>query len=139
MKTLASKHQMRHIAASIAIITALAAAQTALAVTPIYWKGGNGSEASPVNIYSTSSWTGPAGSTTYSGSDISKLPCNEHNLHFGFAAEAEYTTAWLKCDGTTDSTAIANLFITYSGHFIFTSGSFRTISGGDENPNNDSG
>ena len=119
------KWMTRRIAASIAIILALAAAQTALAATDIYWQGGNGSETNPVNIYSKSSWTG---SNTYSGSGISKLPCNEHNLQFGFAADAEDTTAWLKCDGTTDSTAIANLFATHSGHFIFTSGSFRTIS-----------
>ena len=104
---------------------ALTAAQTALAATDIYWQGGNGSETNPVNIYSKSSWTG---SNTYSGSGISMFPCNAHNLRFGFAADAEDTTAWLKCDGTTDSTAIANLFVTHSGHFIFTSGSFRTIS-----------
>ena len=102
-----------------------AAAQTAHAATSIYWKGGNGSETNPTNIYSKSSWTG---SNTYSGSDISKLPCNEHILQFGFAADAEDTTAWLKCDGTTDSTVIANLFRTFSGHFIFTSGSFKTAS-----------
>ena len=71
-----------------------AAAQTAhVAPTSIYWKGGNGSETNPTNIYSKSSWTG---STTYSGSGISKLPCNEHNLQFGFAADAEDTTATLE-------------------------------------------
>ena len=109
----------------LAGVFALTAAQTAHAATSIYWKGGNGSETNPTNIYSKSSWTG---SNTYSGSDISKLPCNEHILQFGFAADAEDTTAWLKCDGTTDSTVIANLFRTFSGHFIFTSGSFKTAS-----------
>ena len=103
------------------------ATSSAWAAADIYWKGGNGAETDPVNIYSKNCWSTES---TYSGSgsDISQFPNSYHNLNFGFADGAEDTTAWLKCDGTTDSTVIANLFMTHSGHFIFTSGSFKTAS-----------
>ena len=74
----------------------LCSAHIAQAAYPIYWKGGNGSEENPVNIYSTSVWTGSAGSTTWSGENISNIPYSNHNMHFGFVAGAADTTAWLK-------------------------------------------
>ena len=103
----------------------LCSAHIAQAVYPIYWKGGNGSEENPVNIYSKSSWTG---SDAWSGNDISKNPCSDYNMHYGFAADTQDMTAWLKCYGNDVDTAIADYIITHSGHFIFTSGSFKAKS-----------
>ena len=103
---------------------ALTVGQIAHAATAVYWKGGNGLETDPVNIYSKSCWSTDS---TYSGSgsDISLLPSTNHDLNFGFIDGAKDTTAWLTCDKNNVDTAIANLFMTHSGHFIFTSGSFK--------------
>ena len=100
-------------------------AHIAQAGHPIYWKGGNGSEENPVNVYSKGCWTG---SDTWSGNDISKNPCSDYNMHYGFAAGTQDMTAWLKCDGNDVDTAIADYIITHSGDFIFTSGSFKAKS-----------
>ena len=109
----------------LGIVVVLCSAHIAQAVYPIYWKGGNGSEENPVNIYSKSSWTG---SDAWSGNDISKNPCSDYNMHYGFAADTQDMTAWLKCYGNDVDTAIADYIITHSGHFIFTSGSFKAKS-----------
>lgn len=122
-KTLRSTFGAKSLGLLFAAVFALVA--TSAQAAPIYWKGGNGSEASPVNIYLKSNWTA---SDAYSGNDIQSMPSSSHNLHFGFASGAEDTTAWLSCDGNTIDTAIASMFITHNGHFIFTSGSFKTAS-----------
>ena len=103
----------------------LCSAHIAQAAYPIYWKGGNGSEENPVNIYSTSVWTGSAGSTTWSGENISNIPYSNHNMHFGFVAGAADTTAWLKSDGTSASTEVADSIYAHAGNFIFAAGDFK--------------
>ena len=113
---------------SMMVVVLCSAAHIAQAAYPIYWKGGNGSEENPVNIYSTSVWTGSAGSTTWSGSDISNNPYSAHNMHFGFVAGASDTTAWLKSDGTSASTVVADGIYAHAGNFIFAAGDFKFTS-----------
>ena len=108
----------------LGIVVVLCSAHIVQAGYPIYWKGGNGSEENPVNIYSTSVWTGSAGSTTWSGADISNNPSSAHNMHFGFVAGAADTTAWLKSDGTSASTVVADGIYAHAGNFIFAAGDF---------------
>ena len=108
----------------LGIVVVLCSAHIAQAAYAIYWKGGKGSEENPVNIYSTSVWTGSAGSTTWSGENISNIPYSNHNMHFGFVAGAADTTAWLKSDGTSASTVVADGIYAHAGNFIFAAGDF---------------
>ena len=54
-----TKRATRRLAASLAIITALAAAQSAWAATDVNWGGGSGgSESAPLDVYDLSNWSG---------------------------------------------------------------------------------
>lgn len=117
-----TKRAMRRLAASLAIVTALATVQTAQAATPIYYKGGTGSESSPINFLLKDYWTG---NSSYSGGSLSQYPEGQHDMNFGFANGADNTAYVFSSKSGTETKKCANYMKFHTGHFIFTSGNFE--------------
>ena len=110
---------MPSIYAAIAVAAALAVT-SAQAATAVYYNfnNGAGTEASPVNIRDTSSWTTNTG---YNGNGISQEPTGQHDFNFGFDS-GRTGDAWVY---SSKSGKIANQIKTHTGHFVFKSGDFE--------------
>ena len=110
----------------LAGVIALAAsgAWEAQAATAIYYKGGTGSESSPINFLLTDPWTG---SNSYSGGSISQEPKGQHDMNFGFANGANNTAYVYSSKSGTETQKCANYMKFHTGHFIFTAGNFECL------------
>ena len=98
MKT-TTKRTTRRLAASLAIITALATGS--VYAETYYWKGGTGTESNPVDIYDAANWTA---SSTYSGDSIATSPTSGDILNFKFS-ELTYLTNSME---NADSAAVCD-------------------------------
>ena len=103
MKTPTTKRTARRLAASLAIITALATAQSAWAATDTTWNGGSGgTEAAPINFYDSTKWSSE------------QLPSDAYNLKFSVDAPLVIT-----------NTASASTYV--ADHICFNKGQYTVL------------
>ena len=104
----------------LAVAVATTATLTAHAWTPIYWKGGSGTEAEPRDVYSKDNWTGDS---SYSGNSIGQDPTGQHGFNF----KADSLTCLTNCSPSAVSGSICDPMMFRTGDYSLC-GFFKTKS-----------